>query len=39
MLQKFYEILQLAIGSRESLSFVPSKKDWESIFLLAKKQA
>lgn len=35
----FYEFLGVAIGTRETLSYVPSTQDWNDIFLLAKKQA
>ena len=35
----FYEILQVAIGRKLELSFVPTQEQWEKVFLLSKKQA
>lgn len=35
----FFELLQLAVGSRHTLSFTPSAKDWTEAFDNAKKQA
>lgn len=35
----FYELIQVAIGRRVSLSRVPSAKDWSRLYALAEKQA
>lgn len=35
----FYELIQVAIGSRESLSYVPSSDEWLRIYALSQKQA
>ena len=35
----FYELIQVAIGRRVSLSRVPSAKDWSRFYALAEKQA
>ena len=35
----FFELIQLSIGNRNSLSQTPSTEDWERIYLLADKQA
>ena len=35
----FYELIQVSIGQRTSLSHIPSVKEWEDAYYLAKKQA
>lgn len=35
----FFELLQISVGSREGLSFVPTERDWNESFEMAKRQA
>ena len=35
----FYQLLQVAIGNRESLTVMPTSKEWALLFDMAKKQA
>lgn len=35
----FYELLQVAIGTRKELSVFPLGKEWQRLFELSKKQA
>ncbi len=39
MCNLFFELLQLALGTRQHLSFVPSKEQWAEAFAMANKQA
>lgn len=39
MEKTFFELLQVAIGTRDKLSRVPSAKEWQQLFELSKKQA
>lgn len=35
----FFELLQVAVGNRKSLSRVPSATEWALLFDMSKKQA
>lgn len=35
----FFELLQVAIGNKKTLSIVPTKEQWAELFILCKKQA
>lgn len=35
----FYELIQIALGLRNSLSYSPSEQEWETMFETAQKQA
>lgn len=35
----FFELLQIAVGSRDAFSCVPSAEEWEELFALSQKQA
>lgn len=35
----FFELLRVAIGTQESLSHVPSVREWEELYHIAQKQA
>lgn len=35
----FFELLQVAVGNRQCLSAVLSKDDWQSLFLMSKRQS
>lgn len=39
MYKLFYELIQVAIGSRERLSKIPSKEEWRFLYEIAKKQS
>lgn len=34
----FFELVQVSIGNRDALSYVPSSKDWQSLYLIVQKQ-
>lgn len=38
-MELFYELVQIALGQRETLSRNPSEKDWDELFTLSQKQA
>ena len=37
--QLFFELIQVAIGNRESLSKAPTPEEWTSLYSMASKQA
>lgn len=37
--QLFFELIQIAIGNRKELRHIPSIKEWQELFDMAKKQA
>lgn len=39
MQKLFFELLQLALGTRHKISFIPSEKEWLIAFDISKKQA
>lgn len=39
MINLFFELIRVAIGAQESLSRLPSEKEWEVLYDMAKKQS
>lgn len=37
--EKFFELIQITLGNRESFSEIPSEKEWAQLYLLATKQS
>lgn len=35
----FYDLLQVALGEKEKLSYTPSDNEWEELFITSQKQA
>lgn len=35
----FFQLLQIAVGNRDTLSIVPTKEQWAELFAISKKQA
>ena len=35
----FYELIQVAIGTKDSLSHIPSNKEWKALYGMAQKQS
>ena len=38
-MELFYELVQIALGQRESISCSPSNTDWNELYTLSQKQA
>ena len=39
MISLFYELIRVAIGTQDSLSRLPSQKEWKALYDMAKKQS
>ena len=39
MMQLFYELIQLAVGTRQRLSRIPSAEEWQCLFSASQKQS
>ena len=35
----FYELLQVAVGSRETLSHIPTSSEWSDVYAVSQKQS
>ena len=35
----FFELIRVAIGTRDSLSHIPKSKEWKALYDMAKKQS
>ena len=38
-MQLFYELLQVAVGSRKALSHIPTSGEWSDLFAVSQKQS
>ena len=38
-MQLFYELIWVAVGSRETLSRIPTSGEWSDLFAVSQKQA
>ena len=38
-MQLFYELIQVAVGSREALSHIPTSGEWSDLFAASQKQS
>lgn len=39
MMKLFYELLQIAVGSRDTLSHIPTSDEWSDMFTVSQKQS
>ena len=39
IMQLFYELIRVAVGSRETLSRIPTSGEWSDLFAVSQKQS